>query len=471
MPKLDAGAKEQLIIHQFLAGLPGTVSKQLRAAGDTTKLQTTFDRAKLLMSLEDEQTVATVSTPVEKPRVSENRVMEQLVEQVAALSKQVEALSTRPGNQQPDSRPESTGKLQRDVCCGQQPPRKVLSPHKPIIIAALKSEASTIIGVIGDKELDIMLDSGASVSLIREEALTGMNMVVKDKPSQNVRVVTAAGEDLPILYHVTARVKLNMVDRVHDFQVVENLVAAAILGVDFLRQQGLLLDLRTTPVTVLPPPNAESRTQSYSMDDGHSNLEKIWARQAKKKDQACSVADITDPNTNIVNKCTIPAFDDHTVYVRKKTGEIRLYVDYRELNKRTHKDAYPLPLIDEVQDRLSGDTVFTKLDLHSGYWQVPVNQEDQEKTAFSPGPGMGLFQFKRMPFGLCGASSTFQRLMNTVMRGLLGSTTVWIMAKDYRQGRNGRRVDKIRGKERGEEDAIPVSTQSRSRDICKLEGS
>ena len=187
-----------------------------------------------------------------------------------------------------------------------------MSPHKPIIIAALKSEASTIIGVIGDKELDIMLDSGASVSLIREEALTGMNMVVKDKPSQNVRVVTAAGEDLPILYHVTARVKLNMVDRVHDFLVVENLVAAAILGVDFLRQQGLLLDFRTTPVTVLPPPNAESRTQSYSMDDGHSNLEKIWARQAKKRDQACSVADITDPDTNIVNKCTIPAFDDHT---------------------------------------------------------------------------------------------------------------------------------------------------------------
>ena len=111
------------------------------------------------------------------------------------------------------------------------------------------------------------------------------------------------------------------------------------------------------------------------------------------------------------------------VYVQKKTGEIRLCVDYRELNKRTHKDAYPLPLIDEVQDRLSGDTEFTKLDLHSGYWQVPVNQEDQVKTTFSPGSGMGLFQFKRMPFGLCGASSTFQRLMNTVMRGLPYVTT------------------------------------------------
>ena len=54
---------------------------------------------------------------------------------------------------------------------------------------------------------------------------------------------------------------------------------------------------------------------------------------------------------------------------------------------------------------------------------MPVNQEDQEKTAFSPGPGMGLFQFKRMPFDLCGASSTFQRLMNTIMRGLPYVTT------------------------------------------------
>ena len=111
------------------------------------------------------------------------------------------------------------------------------------------------------------------------------------------------------------------------------------------------------------------------------------------------------------------------VYVRKKTGEIRLCVDYRALNKQTQKDAYPLPLIDEVQDRLTGSAIFSKLDLQSGYWQVPVDAEDQAKTAFSPGPGMGLFQFRRMPFGLRGAPSTFQRLMNTVMRGLSFVTT------------------------------------------------
>lgn len=111
------------------------------------------------------------------------------------------------------------------------------------------------------------------------------------------------------------------------------------------------------------------------------------------------------------------------VFVQKKSGEIRLCVDYRELNKKTQKDAYPLPLPDEVQDKLAGSTIFSTLDLQSGYWQLPVNPEDCYKTAFCPGPGMGLFQFQRMPFGLTGAPSSFQRLMNQIFRGLPFVTT------------------------------------------------
>ena len=106
------------------------------------------------------------------------------------------------------------------------------------------------------------------------------------------------------------------------------------------------------------------------------------------------------------------------VYVRKKSGELRLCVDYRELNKRTQRDAYPLPLPDEVQDRLADSTIFSTLDLQCGYWQVPVNPSDVPKTAFCPGPGMGLFQFRRMPFGLTGAPSSFQRLMDKILRSL-----------------------------------------------------
>ena len=101
------------------------------------------------------------------------------------------------------------------------------------------------------------------------------------------------------------------------------------------------------------------------------------------------------------------------VFVPKKSGQLRICVDYRELNKRTTKDSFPLPLPDEVQDRLAGSIIFSTLDLHSGYWQLPVNPADREKTAFCPGPGMGLYEFCRMPLGL---SVGMKRISNFIIR-------------------------------------------------------
>ena len=106
------------------------------------------------------------------------------------------------------------------------------------------------------------------------------------------------------------------------------------------------------------------------------------------------------------------------VYVPKKNGELRICVDYRELNKRTAKNSYPLPLPDEVQDRIGKAQVYSKLDCRKGFWQVPVAAEDRHKTAFSPRPGFGLFEFCRLPFGLSGSPGTFQLLMDQVLRGL-----------------------------------------------------
>ena len=104
------------------------------------------------------------------------------------------------------------------------------------------------------------------------------------------------------------------------------------------------------------------------------------------------------------------------VLVRKKDGTLRFCVDYRKLNALTRKDAYPLPRIDDALDTLAGSKWFTTLDLISGYWQVEVSDEDREKTAFCTPDG--LFEFNVMPFGLCNAPATFQRLMDAVLAGL-----------------------------------------------------
>ncbi|CAB0031393.1 unnamed protein product, partial [Trichogramma brassicae] len=98
------------------------------------------------------------------------------------------------------------------------------------------------------------------------------------------------------------------------------------------------------------------------------------------------------------------------------TPKWRIVIDFRELNKKTIGDAYPLPNIADIMDQLGGASYFSTFDLASGFHQIPMKEDDKWKTAFSTLNGH--FQYKRMPMGLKNAPATFQRLMDKVLRGL-----------------------------------------------------
>ena len=137
------------------------------------------------------------------------------------------------------------------------------------------------------------------------------------------------------------------------------------------------------------------------------------------------------------------AWSSPTLLVKKKSGDYRWVVDLRKLNSVTRMTSWPLPTLPEIFDTVAESkcTLWSSLDLHSGYWQVPLDPETAEKTGFQTHEGA--FAFKRMPFGLTGAPITFQRLMQKVLRSMPVSSCLFYLDDVLLMGQNPQHMERV----------------------------
>ncbi|KAJ9522448.1 hypothetical protein QJQ45_008266 [Haematococcus lacustris] len=219
-----------------------------------------------------------------------------------------------------------------------------------------------------------------------------------------------------------------MPDLVHAYDVL--------LGADWLTVQGALVDYVDKTLTLrtpqgLPPERAVGHSIPLQ-PDGKPPARPSYRMSKPEQDELRK--QITDLLAKGLIEPSSSPYAAPVLFVQKKSGELRMCIDYRQLNKITIRDQYPLPRIDDLFDQLAGKTVFSSLDLQAGYHQIRIPAEDVPKTAFRT--PMGHYQFKVLCFGLTNAPATFQRVMNEAFAEVINDCAlvylddILVMSKD-----------------------------------------
>lgn len=183
-----------------------------------------------------------------------------------------------------------------------------------------------------------------------------------------------------------------------------------------LLPSSLQKDFASTVTNELPAHAGEtSFTHEITLKEGKKPPRLLPYRLTPKLETECKalIQDLLNKGFIVNSKSPVSS---PVLLVKKKDSTYRLVIDYRELNKITIKDPYPLPRIDDLMAKIGDCSIFTTLDLHSGYHQIPLSPDSQPLTGFST--PFGHYEYKVMPFGLCNAPATFCRYMNQLLSDL-----------------------------------------------------
>lgn len=315
-----------------------------------------------------------------------------------------------------------------------------------------------------------LIDSGACISAIsagKLEELSKENDDI-DISTTDQAVKSVNNQPLDVKGIVNLECSIGSLTAKHPFLILDNICADVVIGSDFIKEHGLIPNQRhgqlkfTNPslpnvklvdqsgrfvAAITKPPEqfkintelstaereaikkilpsnlfAESSTGAlkgyeHAIDTGTTLPIRTKLRRYSPGERKIMDTEVDKMLQAGVIRPSQSPWASPVVLVPKPGNEVRFCVDYRKLNDVTKKDRYPLPQINDMLQILSGCKYFSKLDLRSGYWQIPMHPDSIEKTAFLC--HKGLFEFIVMPFGLTNPPATFQRCLVTILEGLV----------------------------------------------------
>lgn len=306
------------------------------------------------------------------------------------------------------------------------------------------------VNVLG-QELLGLLDSGASKTILGGEGYKLFKQLNLKLYSPNISSCRVAnGVDCPVVGYYTVPFRVENRLALVDVLVVPTVATTLILGADFWRRMGIVPDIRhgqwsftSTAVPQVGSVEPRSRLTADQSDKLNALLNTVFSRMGQGLGCARGVAHVIRTKAEPIRQRGYPispALRKHVdaeleemlakdiiepssspwaspiVMVKKKDSTYRFCIDYRKVNKVTERDAYPLPPITQILDRLRDGRYLSSLDIKSAYWQIPLEEASKSITAFIV-PFRGLFQFKRMPMGLHNSPATWQRFID----GIIGS--------------------------------------------------